>query len=392
MDEILYFDYNQKSSVLLIFFFNAVLYSYLLLKNGIGQNKKDSKWLSAFIFLGGLYVCPFMLGYANWYARDSYREFLFFVPFQQLFLIGPVFFFYVRTLLNNKLELTRRDLIHFLPALIYLIYSLIVFISDQYVFEEFYYYADGRDKDLAFWYQLTGLFSMLFYLLLSLRIYQKYRTLLVHVVSFADRIAFKWIKHFIIAFSLVLVLRVLFFMLNPEWGSFGRKYWYYLCFSILWLYIAIEGYSKTLKTSQSLNADLLAELDSDGDQSIELIPSSQEAKALKEWAVKINHLFDTEEVYKNSNLTVTDLAEILETNRNMVSKVINQEFNINFNDFVNQRRAQAVIEQLYLGRHIHNTLLGIALECGFNSKTTFNRAFKKHTGTTPKQYIESNQL
>ena len=389
----LIFDYNEKSSVLLIAFFNAVLFSYLLLKNGLSENKKHSIWLAAFIFLGGLYICPFMLGYAGWYSVKSYREFLFFVPFQQLFLLGPVFFFYVKSLLNRDFKLLKKDLLHFLPAILYLIYSLIIFITDKLILEEFYFYADGRDKDLDFWYQMAGLISMLFYLFTSLRYYFTYRNLSLQEVSFADEIAFKWIKHFTIAFSLILVLRVLFFILNPEWGAFGRKYWYYLCFSILLLYISITGYSNTIKTSIRSNADLLLKFEpSKKEKTAESKNESEEAETLYEWKDKINHLFEVENVYKNPNLTLTDLANLLKTNRNIISKVINQEFKVNFNDFVNEKRAAAVIEKLKHGEHTNNTLLAIALDCGFNSKTTFNRAFKKHTGATPKQFITKNQL
>ena len=393
MDDILFFDYNQKSSVLLIFFFNAVIFSYLLLKKGVSENKKHSKWLAAFIFLGGLYICPFMLGYAGWYSIKSYREFLFFIPFQQLFLIGPVFFFYVKTLLNRNFKLTQKDFIHFLPAIVYFIYSLIVFISDKLILDEFYFYADGKDKDLDFWYQMAGLISMLFYLFMSLTYYLSYRKLSLQEVSFANEVAFKWIKHFTIAFSLILVLRVLFFILNPEWGAFGSKYWYYLCFSILLMYISITGYSNTIKTTIKLDSNLLVKFEPSGnDKSGDTKNESGEALALHEWKDKITHLFEAEDVYKNPNLTLTDLASLLNTNRNIISKAINQEFKMNFNDFVNEKRAEAVIEKLKNGEHSNNTLLGIALDCGFNSKTTFNRAFKKHTGTAPKQFIAKNQL
>ncbi len=136
----------------------------------------------------------------------------------------------------------------------------------------------------------------------------------------------------------------------------------------------------------------MTELDSDQNQIVDPIADLAEVKTLKEWIVKINNLFDIEEVCKNSNITVTDLAKILQTNCNMVSKVINQEFKMNFNDLVNQKCAEAIIEQLHQGAHSCNTLLGISLDCGFNSKTTFNRAFKKYTNTTPKRYSAINQL
>lgn len=376
-----------------MFFINAIIFSSLLLVRGIQEDKRDSKWLAAFIFLGGLYICPFMLGYAGWYGRNSYKEFLFFVPFQQLFLIGPVFYFYVQTLLDRKKVFSRKDLIHFLPAIIYLIYSLVVFIVDKLILEEFYFYADDRDKDLVFWYQMSGLLSMLFYLFISLRYYQNYRKLSLQEVSFADEIAFKWVKNFAIAFGLILVLRVLFFILNPEWGQFGRKYWYYLCFSILLMYISITGYSNTIRTTIRLGLSQLGSfVPLEKEEIVETNMDTTEDLALQEWKHKITQLFETEHVYQNANLTLTDLAQQLSTNRNIISRSINQEFGMNFNDFVNEKRAEAVIAKLKNGEHRTNTLLGIALDCGFNSKTTFNRSFKKHTGSTPKQFIEQHQL
>jgi len=392
LEEFLYFSYNQKSSVLLIAFFNAVVFSILLLRNGISENKSHSKWLAAFVILGGLYICPFMLGYAGWYGQKSYREFLFFIPFQQLFLIGPVFFFYVTTLLDNSYQFRRKDLIHFLPGILYLVYSLVVFVTDKFVLDEFYFYADGRDKDLSFWYQMAGLISMLFYLFVSLRSYFSYRRLSLQEFSFADEIAYRWIKHFIMAFSLILVLRVLFFILNPEWGQFGSKYWYYLCFSVLLIYISIIGYTNTIKATLRRDTKQLSKLEPVEEPSHEPVHAKGGGPELEAWGDKISRLFETEEIYKRPNLTLTDLANLLHTNRNIISKAINEEFKMNFNDFVNAKRSLAVIEKLKNGEHIDSTLMGLALDCGFNSKTTFNRAFKKHTGITPRQFIEKNQL
>ena len=73
----------------------------------------------------------------------------------------------------------------------------------------------------------------------------------------------------------------------------------------------------------------------------------------------------------------------------IISKTINQGFQMNFNDCINSYRIEAVKNSLDLGEHKKTTLLGIAYDCGFNSKATFNRAFKKHTGKTPKEYIET---
>ena len=82
-----------------------------------------------------------------------------------------------------------------------------------------------------------------------------------------------------------------------------------------------------------------------------------------------------------------NFSEKLQANTNLISKVINQGFGLNFNDFINKYRVDAVCDCLDKDMQQHMTILGIALECGFNSKATFNRAFKKHVGKTPREYM-----
>ena len=391
MDYLLLFDFNELSSVLLIFFLHALLFAYMLLRKGIVLAEDDSKWLAGFIFLGALYICPFLLGYAGWYSQRPYREFMFFFPFQQLFLIGPVFYFYVRKLLRKEQKLTRKDLLHFMPAILYGLYTLMVFIVDKLILDEFFFYADGKDKDLSVWYQMAGLISMLFYLYLSLRHYINYRKISLQAVSFADEVSFTWIKHFSVAFGIILFLRVVFLITNPEWWNFGSKFWYYLCFSILLMYISLAGYAKTLKTAISIKTGLIGDLhhEEDGEE-----PKKQsiEEPHLSVWKSKIEDFFEHETNFQNPYLTLNDLASSLKTNRSIISKVINQEFNMNFNDFVNEKRVASVIQMMEKGEHANLNLLGIGLDCGFNSKATFNRAFKKYTGLTPNQYIAKNNL
>lgn len=389
MDKLIYFDFGPKSSTLLIFFFNGIVFSVLLFKEGFENTKRESKWLGLFILLCSLYICPFMLGYAGWYSIKLYREILFFMPFQQLFLIGPVIFFYTRSLLRISTGFSKKDLLHFLPATAYLLYTAIIFTTDKLVLDDFYFYEDGRDKDLAFWYQMTGLISMLIYLIMSLRIYSTYKILVVRETSFADDILHKWIKRFLIALTLILVLRVLFFFLNPEWDNFGSKYWYYLCFSILFFYISIYGYSNSIKGSISFNNDTLYSPHSGNGLSLPRFQKRDKGTSteLQDWKIKISTLINESEIYKNPSLTLTDVSLKLNTNRSIVSEVINKGFGMNFNDFINSKRVDAVMEKIAQGAHNSSTLLGIAMDCGFNSKATFNRAFKKNTSMTPKEYI-----
>lgn len=188
-----------------------------------------------------------MCGHAGWYAHDGYREFLFFVPFHQLLLIGPVIYFYTQSLLNKDFLFKPDMRWHFMPAAVYLLYALIVAVTDLWLFEEFYFYADGRDKNLAPWYQITGLASMIGYTLGSLRYYYQYRRHIYEMVSFADTIKLKWLQQFLYVFLFILLVRITFHVLFPNWGDFGSKWWYYLIFAVLAYYLAIAGYSNTIR-------------------------------------------------------------------------------------------------------------------------------------------------
>ena len=376
------FGFGQKSSLLLIFFFNGLLFSLVLLKRGIFHENQSQKWLSFLLFLCALYIAPYMLGYAGWYSRTTTREILFFVPFMQVLVIGPVVYFYVQSLLKPDFQFHNKDWWHFAPGIIYLLYSLVIFISDKFIFEEFYFYADGRDKDLKTWYQLLGLTSMISYLFVCLRMYLRYKKSIFDVVSFAESVLYRWIQNFLIAFLTLLVLRIIFFFTNPQWEEFGSQFWYFLSFSAVFLYISINGYAHSL-TSESFGIPRIPNP----------IPDYPSAKSVSKkedidyWKSKIETLMETKSIYKNPQLTLTDMAEALGTNSKIISNTINQGFQMNFNDFINYHRIEAIKKKIDNGEHLKITLLGLAIDCGFNSKATFNRAFKKSTSLTPKDYI-----
>ena len=387
------FGFGQKSSLLLIFFFHGIIFSFLLLRKGLIYNNKANKWLSLLLFLCAMYIAPYMLGYAGWYMKTVTKEILFFTPFMQVLLIGPVVYFYTKSLLNSTFNLSRKDSIHFIPAILYFIYTLIVFITDKLVLDTFYFYADGRDKDLSTWYQVAGLISMSFYLILSLRYYGNYKKIVFNTVSYAESILFRWIKRFMIAFLGILILRVLFFILNPDWGEFGSQFWHYIAFSLVFYYISLNGYSNAVKMSMLnnfnnhepviFNEDIIEEQTIEVNATIQ--PLDEDTKRIKEQLIDV---ITNQRLFENPRLTLLDVANALDTNTKAISTVVNTGFNMNFNDFINHYRIEAVKEKLSAGEHNTTTLLGIAYDCGFNSKATFNRAFKKSTSLSPKEYLK----
>jgi len=103
---------------------------------------------------------------------------------------------------------------------------------------------------------------------------------------------------------------------------------------------------------------------------------------------KILHFIKEYKPYLDSQITLQKLAELVQIHPNQLSQVINQNADQNFFNFINSFRTKAVIESLENGIHKEQTLLSIAFSSGFNSKASFNRAFKKMTQQTPSNYIK----
>ncbi|MFM8912793.1 MAG: hypothetical protein ACKOE6_07760, partial [Flammeovirgaceae bacterium] len=144
-----------------------------------------------------------------------------------------------------------------------------------------------------------------------------------NVVSFADSVMFKWAKQFLIAFLLLIAIRVLFFVLNPEWDEFGRKFWYYLSFSILFYYMSISGYANSILSATSFqdypinyDADLKREAHGAIETESRLTsPDNESSKDYKNevpdldaWKEKIEKLMLADKMYENPELVISDLS------------------------------------------------------------------------------------
>jgi PAS domain S-box-containing protein len=104
---------------------------------------------------------------------------------------------------------------------------------------------------------------------------------------------------------------------------------------------------------------------------------------------KIKTYFDTQEPYKNKQLQVADVAEVVGISARRVGEILKKCEDSSFSEFVNSYRVKAVIKMLQNADNQQYTLDAISQTCGFNSKSVFHTAFKKETGKTPKTYFET---
>lgn len=412
---LMFFQFGLRSSLLLIFFVHGLVYAILLWRKGIVRETASDKWLSAFLFLCVLYISPWMLGFAGWYDTQPYRDILFYMPMQHLYLIGPVIFFYIQSLLNPSFKFGKREWLHLLPGILYILYSVVMVVTDKLILKEYYFLADGSDRDFDAWYQYSGFASMMVYFFISMRYYGLYKKLMLQVISYTDTVFFKWVRNFLFAFLSMQILQLIFFVLskiNPFFGNYIGSWWYFFIFSIIFYYIAITGYTNAVQTKVPFKLNLLeykpalllgelpklnSLIENDAYEEAIIIDikdvqkeTGQDRLLLNEWKPKIETLLTKDKLYEDPELSLTQMAKLLKTNPSVISKVINQGFQMNFNDLINFYRVQAVKEKLNAGEQKTQTLLSIAFDCGFNSKATFNRAFKKFALVSPKEWSDKN--
>lgn len=106
------------------------------------------------------------------------------------------------------------------------------------------------------------------------------------------------------------------------------------------------------------------------------------------YQAKLQQLLETQKPHLNPELTLRRLAQHLGIHANQLSWLLNESLGMNFNTFINHHRIEQFKATANLPENSHLTIMSIAYDCGFNSKTVFNTYFKKETGMTPKEFMK----
>jgi YesN/AraC family two-component response regulator len=160
-----------------------------------------------------------------------------------------------------------------------------------------------------------------------------------------------------------------------------------LAMIVLVSYLAYYGVnqSKVLLPSFLLDNEIEPEINKEKDKTL----SSEKKEEFENLKNKLEHIIKIKQPYLDEDLTLGKLAEQLSTTDKKLSTMLNQYLNTTFYDLINKYRVEAVKEKINLVSYINYNLFGIACECGFKSRTSFNRIFKKETGLSPSDYKKS---
>jgi AraC-like DNA-binding protein len=404
------FQFNRYSTLLLIFFVHLLVYAGMLFWRSRRESSLADRLLGFFLLLAALSVVPWMVGFAGWYDDPTgfYKELLFYIPFVHRLFFGPLLFLYVKSLTNFSFRIRGRDWLHFLPGALYLVWTITVVLVDKVIVGDYYLMNGENDPDFDAWYEWISMGSITCYLYLAIRYYRGYRKYSYLEFSFAELAGMGWLRNFLVAFGIITLLPVVEFIVSffPFFQKlrYMGSWYYFFTFALVVYYIAINGYNAVRIPLRHLSfepallmqykapAQLAAPPVSVEDIPYEDLTTKPPALDIDSWKKQLDHLLTVDQLYKDPELTLTQLARKMQTNTSVLSKVVNQGYGMNFNDLINTFRVEAVIDMLRKKEHLRQTYLGIAFDCGFNSKATFNRAFKKHTGLNPRDWLEQNPV
>ena len=161
----------------------------------------------------------------------------------------------------------------------------------------------------------------------------------------------------------------------------------------MWFIIAFGGLTIGILTLSLPKVFSIVELNKGATQiKVDESPAKANQSKNKEQLNRILRFMEAEKPYLDSKITLSGLADKLDMSSHNLSRIINEEFGKNFNDFINEYRIKEFKKIILAGEHPNLTLLSYGYMVGFNSKTSFNRSFKRITGQTPSDFFNNIQL
>ncbi|WP_299838924.1 helix-turn-helix domain-containing protein [uncultured Tenacibaculum sp.] len=364
-------------TIICVFAFQAIILGMLILKK---QPKiLANKFLAMLIFFYAIMAINIVL--VNVLKDFNLMHIFRYVQLELLYGMGPALYFYTLSVTKPSFKFTKKNFIHFVPLIL------------EFIFYRTPFYRNGADglyiepmPNITYVYltqQWIGILSNLIYSIVSLRILYRHEKLLKQYYSKIDQRSYSWLKIPILVYASYHIL----WNIITEIDRFVfdrslREYYFLPSFVILALcctWIGFKGYLNNQKTS-SFNVNELNKTS-----------GKDTFKKDTEFLEKLELLMRNQKPYLNSDLNLSKLAELLDMKPKQVSLKINQNCSKNFYDLINSYRVKEFQERIHTSNLEKLSVLGLAYECGFNSKSTFNSVFKKTTQLTPSQYIKKSK-
>ena len=338
-----------------VIFFQSTLFVLVLLTDN-GPKKNSNRYLAAFLLVLGLQFAAITSKIFRF--ESSFIESCFCV---YGFIYGPILFFYTRSLVFRSFHFIVKQLIHLIPALVLIVFALTP-------------YSMCRPFGPLLYV------SLIIYVSAAIRELISYRKVVKATQSTSAKTDLIWLQWTVILFSITLLLDIVDHFVYP------MKLIYNISAIHLTILLLVNWmFYKGLKQPQIFLGITKSE-----ERVVKERYVSDEVQILtdevKTELERIKSFMESSKVFTNAELSLTELATILDLSPRKLSNLINNYLQQNFVGFINEFRIELAKSRLANTNDQNETILEIMYEVGFNSKSSFNTIFKQYTGQTPSEF------
>lgn len=377
--------------IFLIASFNAFFFAVLLWKKK--PKALHDRILFCWLIYLGLFLALYTFSSNDLFTRIEQLP-IFIIS---LFLLhGPFLFLYTSALTLGKRTIAKKDFFHFVPFLVFVAYLFIASLFPHYSNEIRLDHVSTQVKPplLFVLLLLTTAASGPVYFVLSIVEIKKHKREYLNNFSTAEKNNLHWLRILLYIFGVIWSVLIIIAIVHHVFHYLSMSFCINGLFLSLSAFIILVGYyglrQKEIFTHfpvENHEHPSQHEYVSESKEKYVSIPLT--GNEIAGYVEKINNYMDREKPFLDPDLTLPALSSQLTISTHHLSRVINEQFDRNFFDFINEYRVNEVKNKLLNPAYDNFSLLGIAFECGFNSKSAFNRIFKKATGTTPSEYKKS---
>ena len=336
-----------------------------------GPKKLQYRLLSC-LLLGTIYmIFNDVIVFANW---RKYFSLILGTGSIPAFLIGPIFYFYIKHVLGLQNKISLKDLFHFIPLVLYLMIHTSGLIKpyQSLIFQSAIY---GTLYIFIVWQ-----FHPLIYLIIARKKIKEYIAHYINEYSSSEKYliesSYKFLTFYLLfVITSVIILVVSNFIEDPWAIVFPTSIVMLTCLVMMINFFGLNHWLNHLvEVKKKYEHSDLSDLN---------ITSIKEKLAT---AMTIDQLFI------RSKLSLKDLSNHLNCPINDISQVINDSLNTTFYEYINRFRLEKAKQDLLNPQMFHFTIVAIAEDAGFSSKDSFYRTFKRECGLTPTQFRKQNQM
>ena len=361
--------------------FNAFFFSLLLFQKK-SRATHDNILIVWLVFLG----C--FIGSYTLYAEELFTQLnLLSANLISLFLLHGIFLYlYASRIISKQIKFNKKKLLHLLPFVAFNLYIVgaLFFPYTANKIRIHNVHANVQPPYLFLFFLILTLLSGPFYFILTLNRLKRHNINIFNNFSSTEDINLEWLRKLVIVFGIIWTSLIIIPVIHHVFNLFSMGFCTDGLFLALSVFVILIGYFGLKQKIIFGNEYEQQAISIEG--KIKYSGSTLKEDEAVKYIKQLNKYIQLEKPYLNPGLTLTQLASDLNISPHHLSQIINEHFNMNFFEYTNQFRVEEVKSRINNPKFESFSLLGIALDSGFNSKSAFNRIFKKYTNQTPSQY------